>query len=191
MTKAIIDGKFELVIDTYGQKAYISYVEEIEGEEVGNLKEEKYDIIIPDIETVKEAIKYAVDYCVVDGKYNSYMKDIGIVRGVLKFYTNIPDDYFTDSDIDTIINKDMLYYDHSVDIDDSCGNIMLRRYYEAVCDELDYVKNKYCHTTDFQKFLDSIVGGFTVENKETGKLFGDLIGTVVDRYGDLFDDKLK
>lgn len=192
MTKAIMDSKFELVIDTYGQKAYVSYPDETEiGEKNETFIEEKYDVIIPDIETVKSAIKYAVDCCVIDGKYNSYMKDIGIVKGILKFYTNIPDDYFTDSDIDTIINKDMLYYDHSIDINDSRGNIMLRRYYEAVCDELDYVKNKYCHTTDFQRFLDSIVGGFTVENKETNELFSGLIGTIVDRYGDLIEDNLK
>ena len=58
MTKAIMDSKFELVIDTYGQKAYVSYPDETEiGEKNETFIEEKYDVIVPDIETVKSAIK--------------------------------------------------------------------------------------------------------------------------------------
>lgn len=180
MTKAIVEGKFKLIIDTSNKEVNVEYLIETDAENIE--MKDRYDVVYPKVDNVLEAIKYAVDYCTRDGKVNLYLKDIGVVKGILKYYTNMPDDYFTDEDIDTIINNNLMSY---------VSDIALRRYYEAVEEEVDNIMGKFYHTTDFQRFLDSIVGGFTVENKETNELFSGLIGTIVDRYGELFDDKLK
>lgn len=171
MTKAIVEGKFKLIIDTSNKEVNVEYLIETEAENIE--MKNRYDVVYPKVDNVLEAIKYAVDYCTRDGKVNLYLKDIGVVKGILKYYTNMPDDYFTDEDIDTIINNNLMSY---------VSDIALRRYYEAVEEEVDNIRNGYSNSGDFDKFLDSMTGGYTVENEETNQLFAGLISSIIDKY---------
>lgn len=171
MTKAIVEGKFKLIIDTSNKEVNVEYLIETDAENIE--MKDRYDVVYPKVDNVLEAIKYAVDYCTRDGKVNLYLKDIGVVKGILKYYTAIPDDYFTDEDIDTIINNNLMSY---------VSDIALRRYYEAVEEEVDNIRNGYSNSGDFDKFLDSMTGGYTVENEETNQLFAGLIGSIIDKY---------
>lgn len=171
MTKAIVEGKFKLIIDTSNKEVNVEYLIETEAENIE--MKDRYDVVYPKVDNVLEAIKYAVDYCTRDGKVNLYLKDIGVVKGILKYYTNMPDDYFTDEDIDIIINNNLMSY---------VSDIALRRYYEAVEEEVDNIRNGYSNSGDFDKFLDSMTGGYTVENEETNQLFAGLIGSIIDKY---------
>lgn len=171
MTKAIVEGKFKLIIDTSNKEVNVEYLIETDAENIE--MKDRYDVVYPKVDNVLEAIKYAVDYCARDGKVNLYLKDIGVVKGILKYYTNMPDDYFTDEDIDTIINNNLMSY---------VSDIALRRYYEAVEEEVDNIRNGYSNSGDFDKFLDSMTGGYTVENEETNQLFAGLISSIIDKY---------
>ena len=164
--KAIKKNKCQIILDMGNESVNFVYQDE-EGSE----QNEKYNIVFPDIETIKQAIQYAVNYCIENNKVNHYLKEIGILKGIIKYYTGIPDDYFTDDEIDIIINKGIVSYANS-DID-SNSNVALRRYYEAVITEIENITAQNNN---------SLFGGFSVENEETNQLFTGLIGSIMDKY---------
>ena len=164
--KAIKKNKCQIILDMGNESVNFVYQDE-----KGSEQNEKYNIVFPDIETIKQAIQYAVDYCIENNKVNHYLKEIGMLKGIIKYYTGIPDDYFTDDEIDIIINKGIVSYANS-DID-SNSNVALRRYYEAVISEIENITAQNNN---------SLFGGFSVENEETNQLFTGLIGSIMDKY---------
>ena len=164
--KAIKKNKCQIILDMGNESVNFVYQDE-----KGSEQNEKYNIVFPDIETIKQAIQYAVDYCIENNKVNHYLKEIGILKGIIKYYTGIPEDYFTDDEIDIIINKGIVSYANS-DID-SNSNVALRRYYEAVITEIENITAQNNN---------SLFGGFSVENEETNQLFTGLIGSIMDKY---------
>ena len=72
MTKAIVEGKFKLIIDTSNKEVNVEYLIETETENIE--MKDRYDVVYPKVDNVLEAIKYAVDYCTRDGKVNLYLK---------------------------------------------------------------------------------------------------------------------
>ena len=164
--KAIKENKCKIIFDMGNESVNFVYQDEDATDYI-----KKYNIIFPNIETVKQAIQYAVDYCIEDNKVNHYLKEIGVIKGIIKYYTDIPDDYFTDDEIDIIINKGIVSYANS-DID-SNSNVALRRYYEAVITEIENITAQNNN---------SLFGGFSVENEETNQLFTGLIGSIMDKY---------
>lgn len=164
--KAIKKNECQIILDMGNESVNFVYQDE-----KGTEQNEKYNIVFPDIKTVKQAIQYAIDYCIENNKVNLYLKDIGVLKGIIKYYTDIPDDYFTDDELDIIINKGIVSYANS-DID-SNGNVALRRYYEAVINEIENVTVQNNN---------SLFGGFSVENEETNQLFTGLIGSIMDKY---------
>ena len=166
ITKAIKGNKCKIILDMGNESVNFVYQDE-----KGSEQNEKYNIVFPDIETIKQAIQYAVNYCIENNKVNHYLKEIGILKGIIKYYTGIPDDYFTDDEIDIIINKGIVSYANS-DID-SNSNVALRRYYEAVITEIENITAQNNN---------SLFGGFSVENEETNQLFTGLIGSIMDKY---------
>ena len=164
--KAIKKNKCQIILDMGNESVNFVYQDE-----KGSEQNEKYNIVFPDIETIKQAIQYAVNYCIENNKVNHYLKEIGILKGIIKYYTGISDDYFTDDEIDIIINKGIVSYANS-DID-SNSNVALRRYYEAVITEIENITAQNNN---------SLFGGFSVENEETNQLFTGLIGSIMDKY---------
>ena len=164
--KAIKKNKCQIILDMGNESVNFVYQDE-----KGSEQNEKYNIVFPDIETIKQAIQYAVNYCIENNKVNHYLKEIGILKGIIKYYTGIPEDYFTDDEIDIIINKGIVsYIDSNID---SNSNVALRRYYEAVISEIENITAQNNN---------SLFGGFSVENEETNQLFTGLIGSIMDKY---------
>lgn len=169
--KAIKKNKCQIILDMGNESVNFVYQDE-----KGSEQNEKYNIVFPDIETIKQAIQYAIDYCIENNKVNLYLKDIGALKGIIKYYTDIPDDYFTDDELDIIINKGIVSYANS-DID-SNGNVALRRYYEAVINEIENVTAQNNN---------SLFGGFSIENEETKDL---LFNVLESAFGNSFDNSL-
>lgn len=171
ITKSIKENKCKIILDMGNESINFVYQDEDATDYI-----KKYNIIFPNIETVKQAIQYAVDYCIENNKVNHYLKEIGVLKGIIKYYTDIPDDYFTDDELDIIINKGIVSYANS-DID-SNGNVALRRYYEAVINEIENVTAQNNN---------SLFGGFSVENEETKDL---LFNVLESAFGNSFDNSL-
>lgn len=169
--KAIKKNKCQIILDMGNESVNFVYQDE-----KGSEQNEKYNIVFPDIETIKQAIQYAVDYCIENNKINHYLKEIGVLKGIIKYYTNIPDDYFADDEIDIIINKGIVSYtDSNID---SNSNVALRRYYEAVITEIENVTVQNNN---------NLFGGFSVENEETKDL---LFNVLESAFGNSFDNSL-
>ena len=171
ITKAIKENKCKIILDMGNESVNVVYQDEDATDYI-----KKYNIIFPNIETVKQAIQYAVDYCIEDNKVNHYLKEIGVIKGIIKYYTDIPDDYFTDDELDIIINKGIVSYVNS-DIDLN-GNVALRRYYEAVISEIENITAQNNN---------SLFGGFSVENEETKDLLFNVLESAL---GNSFDNSL-
>ena len=171
ITKAIKENKCKIILDMGNESINFVYQDEDATDYI-----KKYNIIFPNIETVKQAIQYAVDYCIEDNKVNHYLKEIGVIKGIIKYYTDIPDDYFTDDELDIIINKGIVSYVNS-DIDLN-GNVALRRYYEAVISEIENITAQNNN---------SLFGGFSVENEETKDLLFNVLESAL---GNSFDNSL-
>ncbi len=158
--KIILDMKDESVNFIYQDKDCTDYIK-------------KYNIIFPNIETVNQAIQYAVNYCIENNKVNHYLKELGVLKGIIRYYTDIPNDYFSDDELDIIINKGIVSYANSNT--DSNENSALRRYYEAVVNEIDNI---------VIKFNNSSFRDFTFDNEETKKLlfnvFENFLGNDLD-----------
>lgn len=171
ITKAIKENKCKIILDMGNESINFVYQDEDATDYI-----KKYNIIFPKIETVKQAIQYAVDYCIENNKVNHYLKEIGVLKGIIKHYTDIPDDYFTDDELDTIINKGIVSYTNSDT--DSNGNVALRRYYEAVINEIDNATIKLNNPS---------FGDFSFNNEETKEL---LFNVFENAFGNSFDNSL-
>lgn len=163
--KAIKDNKCKIILDMKDESINFIYQDEDFTDHI-----KKYNIIFPNIETVNQAIRYAVEYCIENNRINHYLKEIGILKGIIRYYTDIPNDYFSDEELDVIINKGIVSYTNS-DID-SNENSALERYYDAVMSEID---------NTVIKFNNSSFSDFTFDNEETKKLlfnvFENVLGT--------------
>lgn len=163
--KAIKDNKCKIILDMKDESVNFIYQEEDCTDHI-----KKYNIIFPNIETVNQAIRYAVEYCIENNKINHYLKEIGVLKGIIRYYTDIPNDYFSDDELDVIINKGIVSYTNSDT--DSNENSALERYYEAVMSEID---------NTVIKFNNSSFSDFTFDNEETKKLlfnvFENVLGT--------------
>ena len=171
ITKAIKENKCKIILDMGNESINFVYQDEDATDYI-----KKYNIIFPNIETVKQAIQYAVDYCVENNKVNHYLKEIGVIKGIIKYYTDIPNDYFTDDELDIIINKGIVSYANSDT--DLNGNVALRRYYEAVVSEIDNA---------MIKFNNSSFGDFSFDNEETKEL---LYNVLENAFGNGLDNSL-
>lgn len=176
MKKAFDEGKMKIVIDNYDRTISIEYF-------VGDGTDEqtvKYNIIIPNIQDTLKAIQYVIGYCTDKGKVNAYLKNIGILKGIFKFYTDMPDDMFSEDEVNTIINKCILSYD---DMDLYEHDIFLRRFYDAVCEELDNIREKYIHSGGVLNFDIPDLSNISIENEELKGYLGDVWNAIFENIG--------
>lgn len=176
MKKAFDEGKMKIIIDNYDKTLSIEYF-------VGDGTDEqtvKYNIITPDIQDTLKAIQYVIGYCTDKGKVNAYLKNIGILKGIFKFYTDMPDDMFSEDEVDAIINKNMLSYDGMILYE---YDISLRRFYDAVCEELDNLREKYIHSGGILDLDIPDLSNINIENKELKGYLGDVWNAIFENVG--------
>lgn len=162
--KAIKENKCKIILDMKDESVNFIYQDEDCTDYI-----KKYNIIFPNIETVNQAIRYAVEYCIENNRINHYLKEIGVLKGIIRYYTDIPSDYFSDDELDVIINKGIVSYTNS-DID-SNENSALQRYYEAVISEINDAATEFKYSS---------FGDFTFDNEETRKLLFNVFENILE-----------